>query len=157
MKKEFDTKTIIQTIQSVLPREQKSIALHEPLFKGNEWDYVKKCLDSGWVSSAGKHVDYFEKQLAEYTGIKHVIAVVNGTAALDICLQLAGVTTGDEVLVPALTFVATANAVSHSGAIPHFVDSEERTLGLDPFKLSDYLHEISELRSEGCFNKKSGR
>ena len=157
MKKEFNTKTIIQTLQSVLPREQKPIALHEPSFKGNEWNYVKRCLDSGWVSSAGKDVDHFEKQLAEYSGIKHVIAVVNGTAALHICLQLAGVTTGDEVLVPALTFIATANAVSYSGAVPHFVDNEERTLGLDPFKLGDYLHEISELRTEGCFNKISGR
>lgn len=157
MKKQFNPKTIIQTLQSVLPREQKSIALHEPLFKGNEWNYVKKCLDSGWVSSAGRNVDLFEKQLAEYSGIKHVIAVVNGTAALHICLQLAGVTTGDEVLVPALTFIATANAVSYSGAVPHFADNEERTLGLDPFKLGDYLHEISELRAESCFNKKSGR
>lgn len=157
MKKEFDTKIIIQTLQGVLPRGQASIALHEPLFKGNEWDYVKKCLDCGWVSSAGKNVDHFEKQLAEYLGIKHVIAVVNGTAALHICLQLAGVTTGDEVLVPALTFIATVNAVSYCGAVPHFVDNEERTLGLDPFKLGDYLHEISELRTEGYFNKKSGR
>ncbi|KGP75869.1 aminotransferase DegT [Desulfosporosinus sp. Tol-M] len=157
MKKEFDPKTIIQTLQGVLPREQKSIALHEPLFKGNEWNYVKKCLDSGWVSSTGKDVDRFEKQLAEYSGIKHVIAVVNGTAALHICLQLAGVTSGDEVLVPALTFIATTNAVSYCGAVPHFADNEERTLGLDPFKLGDYLREISELRTEGCFNKKSGR
>lgn len=157
MKKEFNTKTIIQTLQSVLPREQKPIALHEPLFKGNEWNYVKRCLDSGWVSSAGKDVDHFEKQLAEYSGIKHVIAVVNGTAALHTCLQLAGVTTGDEVLVPALTFIATANAVSYSGAVPHFVDNEERTLGLDPFKLGNYLQEISDLRTEGCFNKISGR
>lgn len=157
MKKIFDTNTIIKAIQSVLPPEQKAIALHEPLFKGNEWDYVKKCLDSGWVSSAGKHVSHFEKQLAEYTGVKHVIAVVNGTAALHTCLQLAGVTAGDEVFVPALTFIATANAVSYCGAVPHFVDSEERTLGLDPFKLGDYLEEISELRTEGCFNKKSNR
>jgi perosamine synthetase len=157
MKKKFDPKTILQTLQSVLTGEQKSITLHEPLFMGNEWSYVKKCLESGWVSSAGKDVDHFEKQLAEYSGIRHVIAVVNGTAALHISLQLAGVTTGDEVLVPALTFIATANAVSYSGAVPHFVDSEERTLGLDPFKLGDYLHEISELRPEGCFNKISGR
>lgn len=157
MKKKFNLNTIIKTLQSVLPQEQKSIALHEPLFKGNEWDYVKKCLDSGWVSSVGKHVSLFEKQLAEYTGIKHVIAVVSGTAALHICLQLAGVRAGDEVLVPALTFVATANAVSYCGAVPHFADSEEKTLGLDPLKLCDYLKDITELRTEGCFNKKSGR
>ncbi|MCL4440761.1 MAG: LegC family aminotransferase [Firmicutes bacterium] len=157
MKKEFAINKIIQTIQSVLPKEQKSIALHEPLIKGKEWNYVQKCLDSGWVSSAGKHVDLFEKQLVEYTGIKHAIAVVNGTAALHTCLRLAGVTAGNEVLVPALTFVATANAVSYCGAIPHFVDSEERTLGLDPFHLGAYLAAIAELRTEGCFNKQSGR
>lgn len=157
MRKGFDIKTIIKTMQSVLPQERKSIALHEPLFKGNEWKYVQHCLDSGWVSSAGNYVDCFEEQLAAYTGIKYVIAVVNGTAALHISLQLAGVTGQDEVLVPSLTFIATANAVSYCGAVPHFVDCEERTLGLDPFKLADYLEEITELRSEGCFNKKSGR
>jgi len=157
MKKKFDLNTIIKTLQSVLPSKQKSIALHEPLFTGNEWDYVKKCLDSGWVSSVGKHVSLFEKQIAEYTGIKHVIAVVNGTAALHTCLQLAGVKAGDEVIMPALTFVATTNAVSYCGAVPHFADSEEKTLGLDPRKLGDYLKDITELRTEGCFNKKSGR
>jgi len=160
MKKEFDLNTIFHTLLRVLPSgqnpEQKPIALHEPQFQGNEWNYVKECLDSGWVSSAGKYVDRFEVQLAEYTRIKHVIAVVNGTAALHTCLQLAGVTGNDEVIVPALTFVATANAVSYCGAVPHFADCEERTLGLDPFKLADYLEEIAEIRSEGCFNKESG-
>lgn len=172
-KKEFDLNTIVDTLRSVLLDRQSSgqnhdlypkqkhgeilFALHEPQFQGNEWNYVKECLDSGWVSSAGKYVDLFEAKLAEYTGIKHVIAVVNGTAALHTCLQLAGVTGNDEVIVPALTFVATANAVSYCGAVPHFADCEERTLGLDPFKLADYLEEIAEMRSEGCFNKKSGR
>ncbi|MDA8229333.1 MAG: LegC family aminotransferase [Desulfitobacterium hafniense] len=157
MKKKFDLNPIIKTLQKVLPQAQKSIALHEPQFDGKEWAYVKKCLDSGWVSSVGKYVSLFEKQLAEYTGIKHVIAVVNGTAALHICLQLAGVRAGDEVLMPTLTFVATANAVSYCGAVPHFADSDEKTLGLDPLKLGDYLKDITELRTEGCFNKKSGR
>lgn len=157
MKKELDVKKIIKTLQNVLPRGKESIALHEPIFKGNEWNYVQQCLDSSWVSSVGKYVDRFEEQLAAYTGIKHVIAVVNGTSALHMSLQLAGVTGQDEVLVPALTFIATANAVSYCGAVPHFVDCEESTLGIDPFKLADYLEEISELRADGCFNKKSGR
>ncbi|NLI91360.1 MAG: LegC family aminotransferase [Peptococcaceae bacterium] len=157
MKKKFDLDTILDTLLSVLPSGQKPVALHEPLFQGNEWNYVKESLDSGWVSSAGKYVDRFEKYLSEYTGAKHVIAVVNGTAALYTCLLLAGVTRDDEVFVPALTFVATANAVSYCGAVPHFADCEERTLGLDPFKLAAYLEEISELRPDGCFNKKSGR
>src|SRR3990167_8077322 len=84
--------------------------LHEPSFTGNEWLYLKECLDSTFVSSVGKFVDRFEFDLARFTGAKHVVAVVNGTAALHIALKLAGVTAGDEVLIPALTFVATANA-----------------------------------------------
>lgn len=95
--------------------------------------------------------------IAEFTGAKKAVVVVNGTAALQIALKLAGVKPDDEVLVPALTFVATANAVSHCGAIPHFVDSEEKTLGLDPHKLQDYLKDISKVDSEGCINKTTGR
>jgi len=102
--------------------------LHEPRFAGNEWAYVKECIDTGWVSSAGKFVDRFEQDLATYTGAAHAIAVANGTAALHVALQLAGVRAGDEVLVPALTFAATASAVAFCGATPHFVDSEERAI-----------------------------
>ncbi|MHB1099935.1 MAG: LegC family aminotransferase, partial [Burkholderiales bacterium] len=105
----------------------------------------------------GKFVDRFEADLAEYTGAKHAIATVNGTAALHVCLKLAGVERNDEVLVPTLTFVATANAVSYCGAIPHFIDSSITTLGIDPEKLGDHLEEIAEIRSEGCFNRKTGR
>src|SRR5438270_7251377 len=88
------------------------VALHEPHFAGREWLYVKECLDSSYVSSGGKFVDQFEVELAAYTGAKHAIAVVNGTAALHVALRLAGVQAGEEVLVPAMTFVATSNAVS---------------------------------------------
>jgi len=157
MKRKFNQELIVKAIQEVLPPNRDVIALHEPFFNGNEWRYVQECLNSGWVSYAGPYVDIFEKQLALYTGVKHVVAVVNGTAALHICLRGVGVTEGDEVLVPALTFVATANAVTYCGAIPHFVDSEERTLGMNPYKLADYLGEIGDVRAEGCFNKKSGR
>ena len=133
------------------------VVLHEPVFAGNEWDYVKECLDTGWVSSVGKFVDRFEADLAAYTGAKHAVAVVNGTAALHVALRLAGVQPGDEVLIPALTFVATANAVAYCGAIPHFVDSEERTLGLDPQALREYLRDITELRNGQCVNRVTGR
>lgn len=135
----------------------RTISLHEPSFQGKENEYVKECIDTAWVSSVGKFVDRFEQQLADYIGAKRAIAVVNGTAALHICLKLVGVKQQDEVLIPTLTFVATANAVAYCGAIPHFVDSEERTLGLDPRKLSDYLDSIAEVRSAECFNKKTGR
>lgn len=127
--------------------------LHEPSFTGNEWLYLKECLDSTFVSSVGKFVDRFEAELAVFTGAKHAVAVVNGTAALHIALKLSGVKVGDEVLIPALTFVATANAVTYCGATPHFVDSEPRTLGMDATKLRDYLASHTEQRAGHCVNR----
>ena len=127
--------------------------LHEPSFHGNEWLYVKECLDSTFVSSVGAFVDRFESDLAQFTGAKHAVAVVNGTAALHIALLLAGVQSNDEVLIPALTFVATANAVAYCNATPHFVDSEERTLGLDSIKLYSYLARHTERHSGQCVNR----
>ena len=134
-----------------------TVPLHEPSFAGNEWRYLKECLDSTYVSSAGKFVDRFEADLAAYTGARHAVAVVNGTAALHVALRLAGVGPGDEVLVPALTFVATANAVSYCGAVPNLVDCEERTLGVDPRALREYLRDTSELRAGQCVNRSTGR
>ena len=153
--KEF-VHSIINTLESVLPSKEY-IPLHEPEFSGREWEYVKDCLDSGWVSSVGAYVDRFEQMLCDYTGSPYAVAAVNGTAALHICLLLAGVKAGDEVLVPAATFIATANTVTYCNAIPHFVDVEERTLGLDPHKLNDYLKEISEFRRGICYNRLTGR
>jgi perosamine synthetase len=145
---------VVDAIQLVVG---SSATLHEPRFNGNEWKYLKECLDSTFVSSVGKFVDRFESDLASYTGAKHVIAVVNGTSALHVALKLAGVKPGDEVLIPALTFVATANAVSYCRAIPHFVDSEERTLGVDPHVLREYLKSITEIRNGQCINKATDR
>lgn len=148
---------VVDTIRSVMPKREASVALHEPLFRGNEWKYVKECIDTGWVSSVGSYVDKFEQMLAEFTGARRAVAVVNGTAALQICLRLVGVQPNDEVLVPALSFAATANAVVYCDAVPHFVDSDERTLGLDPYKLVDYLREVGDIRSDGCYNRVTGR
>jgi perosamine synthetase len=131
--------------------------LHEPSFEGNEWVYLKDCLDSSYVSSVGKYVDKFEKDLATYTGSKYAVAVVNGTAALHIALKLSEVSQEDEVLIPALTFVATANSVAYCNAVPHFVDIEEKTLGIDANKLRQYLADITEQKSGQCVNKKTGR
>jgi aminotransferase in exopolysaccharide biosynthesis len=133
------------------------VSLHEPSFVGNEYRYLKECIDSTFVSSVGKFVDRFEAELAAYTGSRHAVAVVNGTAALHVALKLSGVGTGDEVLVPALTFAATANAVTYCGAVPHFVDSEMRTLGIDAEKLRDYLSSQAEQRNGRCVNRASGR
>jgi len=146
---------VIVAIQTVIGSEPA--VLHQPSFKGNEWFYLKECLDSTFVSSVGKFVDRFEADLAAFTGAKYAVAVVNGTAALHIALKLAGVKAGDEVLIPALTFVATANAVTYCGATPHFVDSEERTLGVDAIKLSDYLQSSTEQRSGQCVNRFTGK
>ena len=134
-----------------------TVALHEPRFGGEEWSYLKDCLDSTFVSSVGKYVDRFENDLVQFTGAKFAIAVANGTAALHAALLLAGVRPGDEVLIPALTFVATANAVSYCGATPHFTDSTERTLGLDPLALREYLDSIAELRDGHCVNVATGK
>lgn len=154
---QLDVDGIIKAIKSVIPDHVGPVSLHEPSLGGNEWAYVKDCLDSTWVSYLGPYVDRFESMLADFTGVKQVVAVVNGTAALHMALKLAGVEPGDEILVPALTFVATANAVTYCGAIPHFVDSEERTLGLDPYKMKDYIKDIAQVNSDCCRNKFSGR
>lgn len=152
----FDPEAIVAALRRVLPDRGKPIELHEPTFAGNEWAYVKECLDTGWVSSVGKFVDRFERDLAEITGVKRAVAVANGTAALHACLILAGVEPGEEVLIPTLTFIATANAVSYCGAVPHLVDSTEHTLGVDPEKLADYLAEIADMRAGACHNKRTG-
>jgi aminotransferase in exopolysaccharide biosynthesis len=133
------------------------VALHEPRFAGNEWAYVKECLDSTFVSSVGRFVDRFEADLAAFTGAKHAVAMVNGTAALHIALRLAGVQPNDEVLIPALTFVATANAVSYCDAMPHLADSAESDLGLDPRALRDYLRANTDIRDKQCVNRATGR
>ncbi len=131
--------------------------LHVPHFEGTEWDYVKDCLDTGWVSSVGSYVEKFEAEVGAHCGVGHGVAVVNGTAALQIALQIVGVEAGDEILMPALTFVATPNAASYLGAIPHFVDSDPATLGLDPVKLDLYLHDVAERSLDGVRNRMTGR
>lgn len=115
------------------------------------------CIRTGWVSTAGKYVELFEKKLCEITGCPHVIAAVNGTSALHIALVLAGVKPGDEVLVPSLTFVATSNAVHYCGAVPHFVSSEEKRLGIHCAELKDYLSEISQRKGDTLVNRRTGR
>lgn len=133
------------------------VALHEPYFNGKEKLFLSDCVDSTFVSSIGPYVKTFESDLVEFTGSPHVVATVNGTSALHIALLLAGVKPGDEVLVPALSFVATANAVRYCGAIPHFLDSEEETLGLDPSAMLRWLQETCNLVDGVCINNRTGR
>jgi perosamine synthetase len=146
---------ILNTLKNTIG--SNPVALHEPSFEGNEILYLKECIDSTFVSSSGKFLDKFELDLASYTGAKHAVAVVNGTAALQISLMLSGVVAGDEVLIPALTFVATANAVLYCNATPHFLASEEQNLGIDPDALRDYLKSIAIVDSSKCINKLTGK
>jgi len=134
-----------------------TFALHEPRFGGREQEYVQDCIASTFVSSVGAYVNRFEAELAAFTGAKRAVAVVNGTAALQVAMQLVGVEDNDEVIVPALTFVATANAVRYLRAIPHFADSSEERLGLDPDALRDWLNHCAELTDGGCRNRQTGR
>lgn len=131
--------------------------LHEPVLDGRELDYVTACLASGYVSSSGPFVSEFEDKLAKYVGASHAIAVVNGTSALHLALVAIGVKPGDEVIVPALSFVATASAVALAGATPHFVDVCPKTWGMDPGKLREHLRTSFRRDGEQLANMKTGR
>lgn len=133
------------------------IPLHRPVFEGNERQYLVDCIDSNFVSSVGAKVIEFEQHTTSFTGAKHAIATVNGTAALHVALQLAGVQRDDEVITQALTFVATCNAVSYLGAHPVFVDVDLETLGLSPEALRRWLSERAELRDGQAWNRSTGR
>lgn len=152
----LNIREIVATIRSVIGGEPQ-IGLHEPRFAGREWAYVKECLDTGWVSSAGTYVGEFERRIASVCGVRHAVAVVNGTAALHLALVCHDIGAGDEVIVPALSFAATANAVAHAGATPHFADCEAVSLGVDPQKLERHLSEIA-VAGEACLrNRITGR
>ena len=133
------------------------IPLHRPVFEGNERQYLVSCIDSNFVSSVGVKVTEFEAKVAEFVGCKHAIATVNGTAALHVAIELAGVKPGDEVISQALTFIATCNAISYAGAKPLFVDVDLDTMGLSPIALRIFLEANAEKRVDGTFNKHSGK
>ncbi|WP_293912748.1 MULTISPECIES: LegC family aminotransferase [unclassified Sphingobacterium] len=137
-------------------KTDKFIPLHEPRFRGNEKKYVLDTIDSTFVSSVGAYVDKFEEMMQTYTGAEKAVAVVNGTASLQVALRLAGVKAGDEVITQALTFIATANAIVYNHATPIFVDVDLDTMGLSPKALSSFLEEFGELREDGCYNKSTG-
>ena len=133
------------------------IPLHRPVFEGNEREYLIDCIDSNYVSSVGAKVMEFENRVADFTGSKHAIATVNGTAALHVAIKLAGVKPGDEVISQALTFVATCNAISYAGAEPVFIDVDLDTMGLSPASLQRFFEENAEKRATGTFNITSGK
>jgi len=155
----LDNNTVSNTIsfiRDVYKSKEDFIPLHEPRFRGNEKKYVMETIDSTFVSSVGAYVDQFEEMMAETSQTERAVAVVNGTAALQVALRLAGVKQGDEVLTQALTFVATANAIAYNNAQPVFLDVDLDTMGLSPKAVELYLDEHGELREGGCYNKKTG-
>ncbi|MFL3050327.1 MAG: LegC family aminotransferase, partial [Candidatus Neomarinimicrobiota bacterium] len=131
-----------------------SVPLSVPNISGNEWGYIKQCLDSSWVSSAGNYVDLFEKKVANYIDAKFSIACVNGTSALQISLLIAGVKPGDEVIVPTLTFISPVNAVRYNGAEPIFMDADEN-YNLDAEKTLDFLKKETVYKDGNTFNNKT--
>jgi len=146
---------IIFAIKSVIGRECSSI--HEPTLKGSELVYLKKCIKTNYVSSVGPYVKKFENKISKYTKSKYSIATVNGTSALHIALMVAGIKPKDEVLIPSLNFIASANATIYCNAVPHFIDVEKKTLGVDADKLSDYLKKNTRNYKGLCINKRTNR
>ncbi len=133
------------------------LPLHRPVFEGNERQYLVACIDSNFVSSVGAKVTEFEQQIAAFTGVKHAVATVNGTAALHVALQLAGVGRNDAVITQALTFIATNNAIRYCGAHPVFIDVDRDTLGLSPEALRRFLDQHAERRAGQTRHKATGR
>lgn len=146
---------IIKILKKIIGNKSKK--LHEPIFFGNEKKYVLDCIKSSFVSSVGKYVNIFENKVKKYTKSKNAVGIINGTCALQIVLQSIGVKSNDEVIVPSLSFIATANAVRHCGAFPNFVDVEKKTLGICAGKLEKYLKKISIKKKNFLINKKTGR
>ncbi len=132
------------------------IPLSVPSIKGNEWKYVKECLDTEWVSSAGKYVDVFEQKIAEYTGAKYAVSTVNGTAALHIALIIAGVKAEDEIIVPSLTFIAPINAIKYVNANPIFMDSD-KYYNIDSSKTIEFINAETVFKEGFTYNKKNGK
>ena len=152
-----DPGDVARRIRAVIPASEARVALYEPRFMGNEKKYVSDCVDSTWVSYAGAYVKSLETELAAKCGVAHAVAVTSGTVALQVALTLIGVKPGDEVLVPALTFVASANAIVHAGGTPHFVDADEISLGISPNALAEHLERIGEMRDGVLHNKQTGK
>ncbi len=138
-------------------KSSKRIALSEPVINGNEWKYVKECLDSGWVSSAGKFVDLFASEFQKYVGSKYAVPTNSGTSALHVSLIALNLNPDEEVLVPALTFIATANVVRYCGAFPVFMDVDEKTLCMDVEKVKSFLQKECVWSDGSLINKLTGR
>ena len=147
---------VVEFVRSIYGKEGV-IPLHNPLFIGNEKQYINECIDSTYVSSVGKFVDKFEEKIAEYTGSNYAVATTNGTSALHIAFLLSDVIEDDEVITQPLTFIATCNAISYCGANPIFIDVDKETMGLSPDSLNSFLSEHAVVKNNQCLNKTTGK
>jgi perosamine synthetase len=146
---------VVDFIRGAYNKPSEFIPLHEPRFRGNEKKYLADTIDTTFVSSVGAYVDKFEVMMADIARVKKAVAVVNGTAAIQVALRLAGVKPGEEVITQALTFVATVNAIMYNHASPVFIDVDLDTMGLSPAALENFLNEYGDLREDGCYNRKT--
>ncbi|MBS1772939.1 MAG: LegC family aminotransferase [Bacteroidetes bacterium] len=149
--------SVIQFIRETFQSPEAFIPLHAPYFGGNEKKYLIDTIDSTFVSSVGEYVNRFEEMMAEITGAKYAIATTNGTVALQLALIVAGVKHDEEVITQSLTFVATANAITHANAIPVFVDVDKDTMGMSPAALETFLKEYAEIKDGKAYNRTTGR
>ena len=133
------------------------LLLSGPNICGNEWKYVKDCLDTGWVSSVGSYVDQFEKMTAEFAGTKYAVATSSGTTALHICLVMLGINENDYIIAPNITFIATCNAIKYTRANPIFIDTDENTWQMDLDLLEEFLKNETEQKKNVCYYKKDGK
>ena len=131
-----------------------NIPLSVPSINGNEWKYIKECLDTEWVSTAGKFVDEFERKISNYTGAKYAIACINGTSAIQVSLKIAGLLPGDEVIVPSLTFIAPVNAIAYNGGNPIFMDSD-KYYNIDAEKTIEFIVNETFFKNGFSYNKKT--
>lgn len=153
----MNTSPLLEKIRHAIGPQPGFVPLHIPIFDEREVTLLRECVESNFVSSVGAFCDRFEAALCAYTGAKRAVLCVNGTAALHLALRVSGVEAGEEVLIPSLTFVATANAVRYAGAVPHFVEVEAGHFGMDPVALRTRLEAIAERRADGLFNRETGR
>ena len=156
------SKTIANEISNLLLNtyskdNEEIIGLHEPSFSDIDKKYIEQCIVSGMVSTIGTYVEDFEDLIASYTGAKYVVATVNGTTALHLALIVSELPIGSEILVPSLSFVASANAVVHANLVPHFVNSEPISLGIDVARLKNYIGSIAKFENGSLVNRATGR
>jgi len=150
-------KPVIDYIRLVYNAPEAFVPLHAPYFGGNEKKYLADTIDSTFVSSVGAYVNRFEDMMVEITGAKYAVATTNGTVALQLALVVAGVKAGDEVITQPLTFIATANAITHTNATPVFVDVDKDTMGMSPDALEDFLKENATVKNGAAYNNTTGR